>query len=216
MRLDGHYPVCKVCRSPLTKASYVKNREGIAERTKTRMSGKYGAVAKKRRQDPTFVEYQRAYSKSYYQTHKEKWDYWLDPERHKASARAYRVRNPEKVKASVAAWRERNPFAIALLHHKRKAALAAVEDTLTQTQLAEILEYFGHRCGYCLVDLRTLPKFQQTWDHLLPVARHGSNTADNVVPCCKSCNSRKKDRHIAFMAQYISSPINSLLVALQE
>lgn len=31
-----------------------------------------------------------------------------------------------------------------------------------------------------------------TMDHLLPLTRGGKSTKDNLVPCCKSCNSRKK------------------------
>jgi 5-methylcytosine-specific restriction endonuclease McrA len=204
-RDDGRYPVCKPCRKPLSNASYVKNSVGIAARTKVRMAGKYGAISKKRRENPEYVEYLKTYLKQYYLDRPEKWAgvYWTKPEVLRRRARVYRATNPAKVRASVQAWRRRNPDAIALAHHKRKAALAVVEDTLTPEQLGEILVYFDFRCGFCLVDLRTLPKFQRTWDHLLPVSRGGTNTADNVVPCCKTCNSRKKDRHIALMASYI-------------
>ena len=31
-----------------------------------------------------------------------------------------------------------------------------------------------------------------TMDHLLPLARGGLSTKDNLVPCCKSCNNKKK------------------------
>ncbi len=29
-------------------------------------------------------------------------------------------------------------------------------------------------------------------DHVVPVARGGRSTKGNVVPCCKSCNRKKK------------------------
>lgn len=32
-----------------------------------------------------------------------------------------------------------------------------------------------------------------TMDHLLPLARGGLSSKDNLVPCCKSCNNKKKD-----------------------
>ncbi|MGW8195172.1 MAG: HNH endonuclease [Desulforhopalus sp.] len=31
-----------------------------------------------------------------------------------------------------------------------------------------------------------------TMDHLVPLARGGRSTKDNLVPCCKDCNNRKK------------------------
>lgn len=203
---DGRYPVCKPCRKPLTDAYFATNKVEILARGRVRMAGKHSAKAKQRRQNPAYLEYLRTYSAQYYVEHPEKWEgiYWKNPEKHRRASRVYRVNNPEKVRTSVMAWRERNPDAIALGHHRRKAALAAVDDTLTPEQLVEILEFFDFRCGFCLVDLRTLPRKFRTWDHLLPISRGGTNTADNVIPCCKPCNSRKKDRHIALMASYIS------------
>ncbi|SLM29058.1 HNH endonuclease family protein [Desulfamplus magnetovallimortis] len=31
-----------------------------------------------------------------------------------------------------------------------------------------------------------------TMDHIVPIARGGKSVKNNVVPCCKSCNSKKK------------------------
>ena len=33
-----------------------------------------------------------------------------------------------------------------------------------------------------------------TIDHVIPLARGGTNYEGNLVPCCKSCNSSKQDR----------------------
>ncbi len=32
-----------------------------------------------------------------------------------------------------------------------------------------------------------------TMDHVIPLARGGSSRKDNLVPCCKDCNNKKKD-----------------------
>ena len=44
-------------------------------------------------------------------------------------------------------------------------------------------------CYYCgiRVDHKEL-----TMDHLIPLSRGGRSTKDNLVPCCKSCNNKKK------------------------
>lgn len=44
-------------------------------------------------------------------------------------------------------------------------------------------------CYYC--GAPTPPK-ELTMDHIVPVARGGKTTKGNVVPCCKACNTRKK------------------------
>lgn len=45
------------------------------------------------------------------------------------------------------------------------------------------------RCHWCN---RTFPPDELTMDHIVPVARGGKASRNNVVPCCKECNSRKK------------------------
>lgn len=44
-------------------------------------------------------------------------------------------------------------------------------------------------CHYCGAKV----SFQElTMDHLVPVARGGRSTKDNLVPSCKTCNNLKK------------------------
>ena len=45
------------------------------------------------------------------------------------------------------------------------------------------------RCHYCG---RQIPAAELTMDHIVPVARGGKSTKGNVVPACKSCNTKKK------------------------
>jgi 5-methylcytosine-specific restriction endonuclease McrA len=44
-------------------------------------------------------------------------------------------------------------------------------------------------CHYCR---RPTPARELTMDHIVPLARGGKTTKGNVVPCCKACNTRKK------------------------
>ena len=46
-------------------------------------------------------------------------------------------------------------------------------------------------CHYCG---RQVPPGELTMDHIVPIARGGKSTRGNVVPCCKDCNTRKKDQ----------------------
>ena len=45
----------------------------------------------------------------------------------------------------------------------------------------------GHRCQYC-------GNAAENIDHVVPRSRGGTHTWDNVVACCRPCNSRKEDR----------------------
>lgn len=42
--------------------------------------------------------------------------------------------------------------------------------------------YCGEKVGYA----------QLSMDHVIPLARGGRSTKDNLVPCCKACNTKKK------------------------
>lgn len=42
--------------------------------------------------------------------------------------------------------------------------------------------YCSHKVGF----------HNLTMDHIIPLARGGRSTKDNLVPCCKECNSKKK------------------------
>lgn len=44
-------------------------------------------------------------------------------------------------------------------------------------------------CHYCG---KKFSYKQLTMDHLVPLARGGMSTKDNLVPACKECNTRKK------------------------
>jgi len=46
------------------------------------------------------------------------------------------------------------------------------------------------KCYFCC--RKTLFK-NLTMDHLVPLARGGLSTKDNLVPCCKDCNNKKKN-----------------------
>jgi 5-methylcytosine-specific restriction endonuclease McrA len=45
------------------------------------------------------------------------------------------------------------------------------------------------KCYYC--GRATSPK-AMTMDHIVPISRGGKSTRGNVVPCCKTCNTTKK------------------------
>ena len=56
----------------------------------------------------------------------------------------------------------------------------------TQQEWEEKQEQYGGRCLYCGAKNRKLSK-----DHVIPISQGGDDTINNIVPACKSCNSKK-------------------------
>ncbi len=102
-----------------------------------------------------------------------------------AARNTRRAANPEKIRAIDRQRYQDNPEPMLTRNRARRARLANALCTLTVEQWEAILELADRQCIYCgaSVDI--------TMDHLIPLARGGSHTADNVAPACRSCNSSK-------------------------
>lgn len=55
--------------------------------------------------------------------------------------------------------------------------------------------YCGRKVGYTSL----------TMDHVIPLARGGRSTKDNLVPCCKACNTKKKGSLPVEWEEYLHS-----------
>ena len=100
----------------------------------------------------------------------------------------------ERVSARQRAYRAANPAIFAEQKRTRRAALMGVERTLTDKEWGAIVDSFGRACAYCLRVGLTLEQ-----DHVLAISKGGAHAAGNIVPSCKSCNSRKGNRGILSM-----------------
>ena len=118
--------------------------------------------------------------------------------RERTKGGTYRAAHAEENRARTAAWREAHPGAATAWfkanpekrssYGKRRRARknnAPVND-LTATQWEEIKAAYSHRCVYCGRKMQRL-----TQDHITPLSKGGSHTKSNVVPACRSCNSKK-------------------------
>lgn len=66
-------------------------------------------------------------------------------------------------------------------------------DTLTFEELEDVSEKANGVCHYCQVHFG---RSALTVDHVVPLVRGGTNTADNIVMACSACNMSKNDRQL--------------------
>lgn len=84
-------------------------------------------------------------------------------------------------------WRKRNPEKLKAQKFRRwlREATAPGNDYTTTSMILQRIEVYGGRCYYCRMDADTI-------DHRIPLSRGGSHLPANLVPACRSCNSRKR------------------------
>lgn len=118
------------------------------------------------------------------------------PDRVKAEIRAWRDANRDRVRTTEAAWKAANLELWKALkltaHHRRRTLKMNCVGTHTNEEWLERLRHHNHCCAYCGSPQNEGLKL--TRDHYISLKRGGTNYADNIVPACSTCNSKKKDR----------------------
>ena len=119
-----------------------------------------------------------------------------NPEKDAANFKRWCPRYPEKVRARSLKW-AKTPLGRLVrqaAEHRRQSLKRSLPVTLTHTDIAVALEWFGHACAYYGV---VLYKYRtRTLDHVVPLSRRGPTTPCNIVPACRSCNSSKNDKDL--------------------
>lgn len=59
----------------------------------------------------------------------------------------------------------------------------------------------GTRCAYCL-----RPTDSPERDHIVPFSKGGTESYDNIVPACRSCNARKHDMSLLEFVAVLNAP----------
>lgn len=167
----------------LKNLSWVENNR---ERRKTIANAYYHRSVGKRRDRNNEI------AKNYRESHRKEMRscarQWRieNPDRERRRKTRYRLTHPDY--ARKAYWKniDRNRQRGVMAAHKRNARLRAVRNDLTLEQWFGIKEFYENKCVYCEATDKPL-----TIDHIQPISKGGEHTASNIVPACKSCNSRK-------------------------
>lgn len=105
-------------------------------------------------------------------------------------------------------WRKQNPEKARAIFHKRLARTRAAEGNFTAEQWKAVLDFYEHTCLCCGEQGKV------TVDHVVPLARGGSNGIENLQPLCQSCNSRKNATTIDYRDPYLHEQLLEAMAAL--
>lgn len=106
----------------------------------------------------------------------------------------------EIVRRSVRLWRKRHPEEARCVSNKYRAARANAPGHYTADDIERISKDQRGRCAYCRCKLTA--KNRQI-DHIIAIARGGSNWPSNLQMACSSCNSTKGAKHPVDFAQSV-------------
>ena len=123
--------------------------------------------------------------------------YTADLAHGRAVNRKKRASNPERYKLASIRWHEKHPGAAVYAARKRRVAMLGAPGEHTPQEWLAVRQMFDQRCAYCGVRFSLHNRSQQ--DHVMPLSAGGSDDIGNIVPACKSCNSRKGPRGILSM-----------------
>lgn len=218
---DGIRSQCKDCDSVYRRAYYARNRERAYEvwrqyrnthpddiRAYKRDYHRRNSEAinqKLRERHQAQPEIKRAKRREYAQRNHDKVRAWAKDwydkhieqcrkETRDAHHRRYE-QDPNKVKIDNSRWKKANPQALLAIKHRRRAKKAGNGGSHTVQEWLDLKAQYDHRCLRCG---KQEPQIKLTRDHIMPIARGGTDNIDNLQPLCRSCNSRKHAKTIDY------------------
>lgn len=191
----GLRPKCKKCDKKYRQENkehiesvqkkYVEeNKEHLIERWRKYREKNLEAVRERNR------KYAREHKEEYKKYREENSEYIKEKrekmkEYSKIKFKKYYQDNKEYIKAKIRIYKKENKDKVNILNQKRRTEKMKLPNNLTPNQWEEIKLKFNNRCAYC---------GQETvlaQDHFIPLSKGGEYTKNNIIPCCKSCNSKK-------------------------
>jgi 5-methylcytosine-specific restriction endonuclease McrA len=110
-----------------------------------------------------------------------------NPDKYREYQKAYYAANPEKHRKRVKAWQTVNQDKCAERDRNRRARKAMAEGRCTSKDADAIRAAQKDCCAYCRVKLRGAGHL----DHIIALARGGSNWPRNMQWLCAPCNQSK-------------------------
>ena len=212
-RKDGLRAECKTCAREYLKGYYqtdkgraARERAEHSERRKEQLREYHSRPeVKQRSREQRRSEKAKATNRRHYQ---ERRDHYI--ERH----RAYRQTEKSKEQKRRYLATERGKAGQAKQNQDRRAARIQAKlspNPLAIPQWEQTKAHFEGRCAYC----RKMTE-RPTRDHLIPLSKGGTYTMGNIIPACRSCNSRKHTKDAREWMEANGMDWDALIIKLAE
>lgn len=195
---DGRAPLCAECARAEKRVAYAaepaKYKARVAAYRRAN-PGKAAAVSEawRRRNWERFKAGKKAWRKK-------------NPAKLRALYREYarrrRARYPRRIADYRLAYRAKNRDRIneqrrgerARLTSRKASALRRARKRAAAVGSVDFKAIYARDGGRCWICWRTIPLALTHFDHLIPLARGGEHSENNIRVACQSCNDRKSDR----------------------
>lgn len=172
---DGYRHKCKDCWRIQTHEYRQQNRDKVKKWPSYGQGGggkPYADLTERQR------EANRASGRRRYQIHRKKM---------LAYKKQYRRQHIDKLKRRDACYRKENPAIRKAQYGRRRAAEIDAVGEYTAEQWTRLINHYAPD-GCCLACHEHAP---MTIDHVIPLAKGGTNYPDNLQPLCLPCNMHK-------------------------
>lgn len=201
-RNDGLSAYCKDCRKRMSREYVTNNPEKVRESSR-RTRQKYPDRIRARRimfrlRRP---EYSRERSAKMRQEHPEEYRAYqrqwqnarnrANPERMRNLSQAWRDANPEKSIEVQRRYAKKHPDKVRSNHAQRRARELNAEGSHAAEDITAQYRRQKGKCYWCGVRIKD-NKYHV--DHIIPLARGGTNDPSNLVVACPKCNLSKSDK----------------------
>lgn len=170
---------CKECRSTQRKAHRAENREVYRA---YEQAGKEKHREASRKHHATHREEYRRAGREYAKAHAEE-------------RSAYLKAHPEQRKVTLQKYAKNHPDEYRVRKHRRRASISRNGGSHSQSDIRKQYANQKGKCYYCKANVGTTYHV----DHVIPLAKGGSNGPENLVIACPTCNMRKRDKIIRLL-----------------
>ena len=195
---DGHLGICKVCTKEYNKKYYEEHKNECKEKRKQYYSKHREEELLKRK------EYQKKYKEQiatrkrrYYEKNKDKISASgvLYREAHQdecseRSRRYYREHHEACLENKKQYYIE-NKDTIIVKNQIRRARINSAIGEFTEEQVQECIQFFGNVCAYSGENFSEEKIRCLSLDHIIPLAKNGTNFIWNIIPTTFSHNASK-------------------------
>lgn len=181
LRYQAHKSEC----SAKSRAWYLKNREAVLLRVKQSYATNPGPTIKRA----------RAWDKAHSEVKRKRNSEWAkaNPEKKREGCKLHRQRHPEFHHERCKSWRKANPIKVRTHTANRRARIQGNGGSHTAEDIGSLYAKQGALCAACRCDI----SHEYQVDHIMPLAKGGSNGPENLQLLCRKCNQSKHAKHPA-------------------